>query len=198
MNQTIKPQFNNGNIERSEDVYEYLFNTYYSGLCSYALRYVEQKDLAEDIVSDTFYKLWQKGTIQISNSIQSYLFKAVYNNCMYFLRQQASERNKKYRLQSQFETNQPNKLLSDFTESDSLILKEVEEALEKAIDILPNQAKKVFTLKRFKGYKNKDIAAELNISVKTVEMHMSRALKFLHHELKDYCPLLLALYLFSS
>lgn len=193
--QTINPQFNNGNIERQEGVYEYLFNTYYSRLCSYALRYVEQKDLAEDIVSDTFYKLWQKGNIKITTSIHSYLFQAVYNNCMYFLRQQSYERAKKKNIQSRFETNHSVKLLEDFTECDSLIQKEVEEALEKAVKALPAQAKKVYTLKRIKGYKNKEIAVELNISIKTVEMHMARALKFLYQELKGYCPYLLVLYL---
>ncbi|MCG8580696.1 MAG: RNA polymerase sigma-70 factor [Bacteroidales bacterium] len=195
MNQTIKPQFNNGNIERQEGVYEYLFNTYYSRLCSYALRYVEQKDLAEDIVSDTFYKMWQKGDVNISTSIQSYLFKAVYNNCMYYLRQQSSERSGKQYIQSQFETNHSGQILVNFTESDSLILQEIEDAVNSAIENLPEQAKKVFSLKRFKGYKNKEVATELNISVKTVEMHMARAIRFLHHELKDYCPALLALYL---
>ncbi|WP_430813110.1 RNA polymerase sigma-70 factor [Carboxylicivirga sp. RSCT41] len=195
MNQTIKPQFNNGNIERHEGVYEYLFNTYYARLCSYAMRYVERKDQAEDIVSDTFYKMWQKGNIKISTSIQSYLFQAVYNNCMYFLRQQSNERTKRHHIQNQFETNHTSQLLEDFTERDSLILKEVEEAVDEAIEKLPVQAKKVFSLKRFKGYKNKEVASELNISIKTVEMHMARALKFLHSELKDFCPILLSLYL---
>ena len=195
MDQIRQPHINNGNIERQENVYKYLFETYYQRLCAYALRYVDSNDVAEDIVSDTFFKMWQKGDIIISTSIQSYLFQAVYNNCMYHIRQQHSER-KKYKLaQKQYENETAFRLLDDFNEHDSLIIKEVEEAIEEAIKKLPEQAQKVFMLKRYKGIRNKDVAIELGISIKTVEMHMTRALSFLRNELKEYCPILLSLLL---
>ncbi|MBR8536348.1 RNA polymerase sigma-70 factor [Carboxylicivirga sediminis] len=195
MNQTIGPQINSGNIERHKDVYEYLFNTYYSCLCAYALRYVERKEYAEDVVSDTFYKMWQKGDISIKTSLQGYLFQAVYNNCMYFIRQQNSEQQKHLEIQKEFENTASGKLLGEFTDEDSLILKEIEEAIEKAINDLPQQARTVFILKRHQGLKNKEIAKQLDISVKTVEMHMTRALAFLRDELKGYCPVIVAFYL---
>jgi len=185
------PRINNGNIERQEGVYKYLFDTYYSRLCSYALRYVERRDLAEDIVSDTFFKMWQKGDIQINTSVQSYLFQAVYNNCMYFLRQQANEKKKHIHIQKQFENEQSGRLIADFNERDSLIIKEVEDAVKQAIDKLPEQAKKVFHLRRYQGIKNSEVAEQLGISVKTVEMHMTRALAFLRKELQEYGPLVL-------
>lgn len=193
MNQIIRPQINNGNIERHKDVYEYLFNTFYARLCAYALRYVENKESAEDIVSDTFYKMWQKGTIRINTSVQGYLFQAVYNNCMYFIRQQSNDIQKHQEFQAHFEQSASIGLMDGFTEQDSLIIKEVEEAIENAISQLPPQARAVFKLKRYKGLKNKEIAEQLGISVKTVEMHMTRALTFLRTELKDYCPLIVAL-----
>lgn len=174
-------------------MYEYLFNTFYARLCAYALRYVENKESAEDIVSDTFYKMWQKGTIRINTSVQGYLFQAVYNNCMYFIRQQSSDIQKHQEIQAHFEQSASIGLMDDFTEQDSLIIKEVEEAIENAISQLPPQARAVFKLKRYKGLKNKEIAEQLGISVKTVEMHMTRALTFLRTELKDYCPLIVAI-----
>lgn len=198
MNQIKQPHINSGNIERRESVYEYLFNTYYVGLCSYAIRYVERKDLAEEIVSETFFKMWQRGTIELTGSIKSYLFQAVYNNCMYFLRQQSSERKRITNIQQQFESNNTYRLLEDFTERDSLILKELEEMIHEAIKRLPEQAQKVFALKRYKGLKNKEVADQLNISVKTVEMHMTRALLFLKTELKDYIPTFLLFFLLGK
>lgn len=194
MNQSIGPQINNGNIERHEDVYAYLFNTYYARLCAYALRYVKTQEYAEDIVSDTFYRMWQKGDIKITSTVQGYLFQAVYNNCMYFIRQHKSEFQKTKEVHAQINSNDI-QLLDEFTESDSLIIKEIEEAIEEAINRLPEQAKAVFTLKRHQGLKNKEIAERLNISVKTVEMHMTRALSFLRKELKGYCPVFILLYL---
>jgi len=188
VNQIKQPHINNGNIERQESVYEYLFNTYYVGLCSYAIRYVERKDLAEEIVSETFFKMWQRGDIKLTGSVKSYLFQAVYNNSMYFLRQQSSEIRQNSKIQQQFEEDNSHRLLEDFTERDSLILKELEDVINQAVQHLPEQARNVFALKRYNGLKNKEVAEELNISVKTVEMHMTRALLFLKTELKDYIP----------
>ncbi|MCT4643903.1 MAG: RNA polymerase sigma-70 factor [Carboxylicivirga sp.] len=172
-----------------------MFEAYYSRLCVYAMRYVESKDVAEDVVSDTFYKMWQKGDVEISTSIQSYLFQAVYNNCMYYIRQEVSERKKQQQVQKKYENEVAFRLIDDFNDQDSLIIKEVEEAIDEAIKKLPEQSQKVFTLKRYKGFKNKEVALELDISVKTVEMHMTRALSFLKSELSEYCPVLLSLLL---
>ncbi|WP_439184988.1 RNA polymerase sigma-70 factor [Carboxylicivirga taeanensis] len=193
MNQIKPPQINNGNIERQKDVYEYLFNHYYARLCAYALRYVERKDYAEDVVSDTFFKMWQRGTIEISSTVQGYLFRAVYNNCMDFLRHRNNRLHKHQVLPVELENDASMALFKDFSEQDSLIIKEIEKAIEEAINKLPPQAKTVFVLKRHHGLKNKEIAEQLNIAVKTVEMHMSRALAFLRNELKEYCPFLLAI-----
>ncbi|TRX71473.1 RNA polymerase sigma-70 factor [Carboxylicivirga sp. M1479] len=195
MDQITELQVNSGNIEKREEVYEYLFSTYYSRLCAYALRYVERKDIVEDIVSDTFYKMWQRGDIQITSSLQGYLFQAVYNNCMYFLRQQSSELKRDTIIQDQFEDENNIRILDDFYERDSLIVQELDEAIKAAVDKLPEQAKRIFTLKRYQGLKNKEVAELLDVSVKTVEMHMTRSLSFLRSELDEYCPVLVSIIL---
>jgi RNA polymerase sigma-70 factor (ECF subfamily) len=188
MNQTIGLQINNSSIEKHKDVYAYLFNTYYSRLCAYALRYVERKEYAEDVVSDTFYKMWEKDNISIKTSLQGYLFQAVYNNCMYFIRQK-----KHQEIQKEFDNTNSGKLIGGFTEEDSLIMKEIKEAIEQAVNKLPQQARTIFILKRHEGLKNKEIAKQLDISIKTVEMHMTRSLTFLRDELKGYYPIFVIL-----
>ncbi len=172
-----------------EQTYEYLFRQHYSRLCTYAFRYVERKDLAEEIVSETFFKLWvRRHELDIQGDVKAYLFQAVYKNSLHHLRQQKTEKRVTDQLQQHHDQVHPIRLLEDYSERDSLILKELEGKIEQAVKNLPEQAQRVFTLKRYDGLKNKEIADQLGISVKTVEMHMTRALVFLKTELKDYLP----------
>jgi len=172
-----------------EQTYEYLFRQHYSRLCTYAFRYVERKDLAEEIVSETFLKLWvRRHELDIQGDVKAYLFQAVYKNSLHHLRQQKTEKRVTDQLQQHHDQAHPIRLLEDYSERDSLILKELEGKIEQAVKNLPEQAQRVFTLKRYDGLKNREIADRLEISVKTVEMHMTRALLFLKAELKDYLP----------
>lgn len=165
--------------------FEKLFQIHYANLCSYAIRYVKSHDLAEDIVSETFYTLWKaKENFPKIDNLKSYLFKSVHNNCLYYLR---SEKSHSTIHHFDFTT-----LDFERTETkdamDTLMLKELSDQLEAAISRLPEQQQKVFRMKRFENRKNKEIAEELNLSVKTVEMHMSKAVSRLREDLKTLLP----------
>jgi len=178
-----------GLLKGDEQTYEYLFRNHYAALCTYAFRYLERKDLAEEIVSETFFRLWiKRADLQIEGDVKAYLFQAVYKNSLNYLRKQKTETLAVERLQHNHVNEQNIRILEDYSERDSLILKELEGKIEHAIKSLPDQARKVFTLKRYEGLKNREVADHLNISVKTVEMHMTRSLLFLKTELKDYLP----------
>jgi len=178
-----------GLLKGDEQTYEYLFRNYYAALCTYAFRYLERKDLAEEIVSETFFKLWiKRKELQIEGDVKPYLFQAVYKNSLNHLRKQKTETLAVERLQYTHVREQSTRILEDYSERDSLILKELEGKIERAIKKLPDQARRVFTLKRYEGLKNREVADQLGISVKTVEMHMTRSLLFLKTELKDYLP----------
>lgn len=148
-----------------------------------------RKDLAEDVVSDTFFNIWNKReTLDIRISLKSYLFQAVCKNSFYYLRK--SKREKlldDYSVKNSDELVGMENSMAD-SPSDFLLVKELSEKIKMGVDRLPTQQKTTFKLKRYEGKKNKEIAEIMGLSVKTVEMHMAKALLSLRTYLKDYIP----------
>ena len=155
---------------------ETLFKRFYKPLRAYAFRFVNDKDLSEDIVQDVFYELWKRReSIRFEDeSVKSYLFKAVYTH----------ER----------ETDILDQYVSSYMQNSeqSLLLKELEEEIMSYINTLPPQCHKIFMLSRSYGLKNREIAEQLNISIKAVEKQISKALSGLKEYLiqRDLFPLL--------
>ena len=168
---------------------EQLFRQYYKVLRVYAFRFVNDWDIAEDVVQDVFVALWNKRTdIEFDGAVKAYLFKAVYNKSLNILS------SKKYTDQIEalqiLENNQEN----------SLFMKELQSEIETFIETLPTQVKKVFILSRSYGLKIKEISVQLDLSPKTVEKYLTRALLELrtHLKNKDLMSLLFLLYLCSK
>lgn len=173
--QFIRNAFQNN----TEAGFELLFRRYYKVLCNHTLRFVWSKEIASDIVTEVFISLWKSGKInEIEKSYGTYLFKAVRNRSYNYLNR---EFNKTVPLD---ETTNPS--IDSQSPEKIILFDELQFRLEKAIDSLPTQCKKVFMLNRLDGRKNNDIAQELNISAKTVEMHLTRALKHLKSALSSY------------
>ncbi len=168
--------------------FESMYRVHYVNLCNYALRYVKSTKIAEDVVSETFYLLWKnKETLNEVSHLKSYLYKSVYNNCIFYLRSNKRKVSiSEIGLQVLENTPKPEK-----DALDKIIITELEESIKKAVEKLPNQQMKVFKLKRFENKKNKEVAHELNISIKTVEAHMAKATKTLKQELLHSYPLIL-------
>lgn len=179
----------NGLILGDEETYIFLFREYYVSLCSYSRRYVGRKDVAEEIVSDTFLKIWEtRESLQINTSVKAYLFQAVCNNSLNYLRKL-----KKQEILTEYflETSSENigfATTSEEIEEQSLTMESINEKIEEAVSLLPEQQQKVFRLKRFEGKKNKEVAEIMGLSVKTIEMHLSKATLNLRKTLKDYLP----------
>lgn len=180
-----------------------LFKRFYKPLRAYAYRFVDDKDLSEDIVQDTFFELWaHRETIRFTdNSISSYLFKAVYNRSLGVLNKEKQhavcslEANCEYDILDQY--------LSSYIQNSeqSLLLKELEDEIMAYINALPPQCHKIFMLSRSYCLKNREIADQLNISIKAVEKQISKALYGLKEHLrqKDLFPfLVLAVTLLSA
>ena len=172
-----------------EETYINLFKEYYPALCAYARRYVGRKDIAEEIVSETFFKIWEnRKNLEINTSVKSYLFKAVANNSLHQLRKLSREDNIEQYFSDTVSENIGFKEVAENLTEQSLLMQELSQRIEDAVNQLPAQQQKVFRLKRFEGKKNKEIADEMGIAVKTVEMHLSKALFTLRDKLKDYLP----------
>ena len=175
------------NVDDQNDIskFEKLFQSHYADLCAYAKRYLKEHDLSEDIVSETFYTLWKnKEQLARIENMKAYLFKSVHNNCLYYLRSE-----KQHPIIGDYDFSLLDVERSDTKDAmDTLMLRELSDQLESAISHLPEQQQKVFRLKRFENKKNKEIAEELDLSIKTVEMHMTKAVANLKKELQTILP----------
>ena len=185
--------------EGDNDTYVFLFRKYYVPLCSYARRYVGRKDVAEEIVSETFFNIWRnRAKLEIRSSVKGYLFHAVCNNSLNYLRKLKNEES----LDSFFKDNPSENIGFAFSSeelpSDSLMLKDLTKTIEDAVISLPPQQQTVFRLKRYEGKKNGEIAEIMGLSVKTVEMHLSRALLSLRKNLREYLPELILLLILKN
>ncbi|WP_438711986.1 RNA polymerase sigma-70 factor [Aquimarina muelleri] len=172
--------------EGNKKAFKILFELYYSKLLYVAQNYVSNKEDAEEIVQDVFVKIWKKRK-SISANINGYMFKVTKNSCLDYLRSQ------KTKLSSvnntlQLEAFLNYKALADDISS-SIIEKELEQKILRSINLLPEKCKEVFIKSRIDGLKNKEISGELDISVKTVENHMSKALKHMRLHLREFLSL---------
>jgi len=168
---------------RDINSFEELFSMHYANLCSYANKYVEDLDAAEEIVQDVFVKLWERrNKIEIKSSLQSYIFRAVRNSCLNQIKHKKIEET--YKSQSQHDPIAKQQNLED-----EIHASELENSIREAIDQLPMQRRKVFIMSRYDGLKYREIAEELNISNNTVENHMGKALKFMKEKLAHYLAL---------
>lgn len=168
-----------------EIVFEKVFKDYYERLCNYANTFVNDMDEAEEMVQSTFLALWEKReNIDIHTSVKSYLYQAVHNQSInkikhYQVRQVHSEYVKHH---GDFGT---------YDSSQSILGEELEKQINTAIESLPPQCQTVFKLSRFENLTYAEIAQQLDISVKTIENHMGKALRIMREQLKDYLPVLL-------
>lgn len=170
-----------------QTAFELLFHFYYPGLVMYSTQFTADRMEAEEIVQDFFVRFWQRHQQIIpSDSLKSYLFLSVKNGSLNFLKHKKIE--EKY-IRSMTELSN-NHLVYD---PDLYIASELQEKIKKAIDLLPEKCREIFIMSRMRGLKNEEIAAELNLSKRTVETQISKALKVLRVELKDYVGLLVLL-----
>lgn len=175
--------------EGDEIAFKVIFNKYYSRLYYFILEFISFNDIAENIVQDTFLTLWNKrNELREDSNLNAYLFTVAKNNCLYKLRDQ------RYR-QKLFVANSldQNELEMNIEvlytlDTSAYTFEEIKLIIERTLEELPPQCKRVFILSRFDERKNKEIAEELDISVKVVEKHISKGLKRFKESLKDYLP----------
>ena len=167
-----------------ESMFELLFKTHFQHLFNFAFQFVSDADIAKDIAQNVFVKLWeQRNNIDTQKSIKSYLFTSVRNSCINHIRD-----HKKYNSSIlDVELLQ----MDSGINIDNLEYNELEKKINEILGSLSYKCRKVFEMSRFENKKYKDIAIELDISEKTVEAHMSRALKSLREQLKEYLLILI-------
>lgn len=155
---------------------ESAFHQYFEGLHRYAYTIVKRNDVAKDIIQQVFLKLWEKKDhLEIGQSLKAYLYRAVHNQSINHITRNIQH------------ASLPIEAFSIEASGSGMgvEVKELQSKIEAGLNKLPAQCKAVFLKKREDGKTYAAIAAELGISPKTVEAHMSKALKILREEIFD-------------
>lgn len=178
------------------EVFESIYNKFYSSLFVYAREYAGSEEVAKELVQDTFLKLWEvKATLKDDTHLSSYLYRITRNNCLNYLKHlKVQEKYRDYSASKRMELELNYSALSQDS-ADQLVSEELEEKINQAIDSLPPRCKQVFELSRFHDKKYREIAQDLNISIKTVENQMQKALKVLRENLKGLMNSIIILFL---
>ena len=184
----LNPTFDNDQLIiqhlAKDDVraFDFLYQKYFSKLYGVVYKRLQNRELTEEVVQELFVSLWERrAVLAISTTIESYLFSSV----KYLVIAQYKKNNlfEKY-----FNSLNPEADNHNFTEQ-SVAFDELNEAYQNALILLPERCREVFLLKR-SGLSQREISEKMDISEKTVENQMTKALKVLREALSDYTVLM--------
>jgi len=159
---------------------EILFKEFYTPLCRYVFKMIRDKDACEDIVQDVFMKVWSnKENLRTDGTAKAYLYRAVYNTALNYI-----EKSKK--TVGIEDADISSLMISSISTDSNLEFEEVQEKINEALDKLPPRCKSVFLLSRYENMTYTEIAKSLDISIKTVENQMGKALAIMRVALEPY------------
>ncbi|WP_163712764.1 RNA polymerase sigma-70 factor [Mangrovibacterium lignilyticum] len=180
-------QFKSGN----ESAFEQLFKAHYNPIVGFCNQFISDHDKSASLAQEAFINLWMnRSKIQSPNGIKSFLYTFAKSSCLNFIRHQKVVSKYEDRHLQAMEGKLNSEVLDSF-DFDALEFSEMEELIYRSISELPEKCRQVFMASRFEGKKNKEIADELQISVKSVEANITRALKTLSVKLGEYLPAVL-------
>lgn len=156
--------------EDDEKAFKLLFDTYFSSLCRFMLIYLPDKQEVEEIALTIFINVWEnRHTLSLKISFKAYLFQAAKNRCFNRIRD----------LKETASLNEAEHYFSDFETDTSLEMEELNTLIQEAICSLPDRCQQVFRLSREEEKSYQEIANQLNISIKTVEAQITKALRLM-------------------
>ena len=167
--------------ELDEGSFEALFRSLFPPLMVFARKILVDEDDAREVVHQVFISVWEKRKeIDLKVSLKSYLFTSVHNRSLNVLRDR-----------KKFSSAEVPDVAGDFDVSALIETMELEEKIMEVVGALPEKCREIFEMNRFDGLKYSEIAERLQISQKTVENQMSKALKILRERLSKYLGILL-------
>lgn len=167
----------------TEQKFKQLFDAYYGRLIVHALRFVDTQAEAEDVVGDVFYDLWKKiDTVDLDSGMVAYLYRAGTTRALNVLRHKNVAAVRIEMLEVIGE-RRLDFIAEDDTERD-VESEEIARNIRDAVNELPERCRQIFILSYVNGLKNKEIADAMNISVRTVEAQIYKALRFMREKLK--------------
>ncbi|MEE1944752.1 RNA polymerase sigma-70 factor [Pedobacter sp. KR3-3] len=168
----------------SQTAFDTAYLNYFKQLQRYAFTFTKDNDEAEELIQNVFCRIWEKRTqLDANGQLKSFLYRAVHNECLNYLKHQNVKLSfNNYQQENASITSDPVK---------EMAAQELEKQLYLAINELPGQCRTIFQLSRIEQLKYQQIADQLNLSIKTVENQMGKALKTLRLKLVNFLPILL-------
>jgi RNA polymerase sigma-70 factor (ECF subfamily) len=171
--------------------FEAMFRAHYVYVCAYARRFVRSQAVAEELAQDVFARIWARpGSMETGRNERAYLFVAMKRTALNYLAREG--------LAARYEAAQEHEASLErdrWSSTDVAEDRELEARVQAAVEALPPQARAVWRLQREAGMSYAEVARELNLSVKTVERHMGRALRGLRVSLAGYLAMVVAVVL---
>ena len=175
-----------------ESSFEILYDTYYKRLYHFALHYLNDEELSKDIVQDVFSITWEdhRKFENVSN-VSSWIYTLTKNQCL----KKIDRLKVKQKHADILKYRQLNIIQNALTDLDTspVIFDEINAIVNHTLSALSPQSRQIFEMSRFENMKNREIAEKLDISQKSVEAHITKALKHLKKALKNYLPFVILL-----
>jgi len=177
---------------------ELLFAIYFPRLNDFACKVVRDDVISQDIVQEVFVKIWEKRAEIEPINLEAFLFRLVRNRCIDYIKhlKVINNRMQEIQISSKYEELYRIDFVGD--EPYVLIEQELKLKIEKTIESLPERCREVFILSRMNGLKNKEIAEKLDINIKNVERHLSRAMQAFRENFSEELPLAIVILVLKS
>lgn len=168
----------------SQSAFSVLFGIYYADLLLYCGTFIRERKECEDIVQDIFYKLWNdRRELKIDTSLKAYLLRAVRNGCFDAFRHRKIERNHVCAI-----TATPS--AGNLETENYVLYSDLQSRLDEVLEQLDEKAAEAFRMNRFENLKYREIAERLQVSERTVEVRIGKALEFIRSHLHYFAMLL--------
>lgn len=167
-----------------EEAFTLLFKKYYKDLVLFSGNFLNDKLRCEDIVQNVFLKLWKdRETLEIQSSLKSYLLRSVQNACLDDIRH--NQIVQEHQLFTYYFGNE-----GSLDTENYVLFSDLQNAVDDAISKLPEQFREAFQMNRYEGLKYREIAQKLNVSERTIEVRIGKALSLLRELLRDFLILI--------
>lgn len=163
----------NAATELGTSAFHELFNRYFTPLTLFAIRFLSDEDAATDVVQNVFIALYEQRLSNAPQNVRSFLYASVRNSCLNVLKHEKIKR--RFEQEAVFLADDMSSEATDHLIEES----EAQAKVAAAMAQLPDQCRKIFTMNRFDGFSNQEIADQLGLSKRTVETQISNALKIL-------------------
>ena len=181
---------------RDSELFARLFEQYKEPFARFAYSFVRDMVVAESLFVDALVDYWQRRDhLPENTNIPSYILTAVRNKALNYMRHQRVKQSAEEKILSKAQSDLEFRIssLESFT-IEQLFVDEIGDIVRKSIAQMPEQTRRIFEMSRFENKRNAEIAEHLGISIKTVEFHITKMLKVLRENLKDYMLCLLIIF----